>query len=240
MKLEQVSIRAWVLLNQIKNESGKDIEFHFHRYLRDIYSDNSKYLCCLKAGQIGFSTMAILKTIWLSRNYGMNIGYILPTVEMVQKFVGSKVNGIATQNPIISTWMKDKDSITLKQIDKNYIHYLGAMTERSAIMLSLDMLVADEYDKAPQEILETYDSRLQHSTFGYKWIFSNPTHPDFGVDRFWNMSDKKMWHIKHSCGKEYIMGENCINYTTEQYQCPECKNIITAEEIRMGRWLPTA
>ena len=184
--------------------------------------------------------MAILKTIWLSRNYGINIGYILPTVEMVQKFVGSKVNGIARENPIISTWMKDKDSITLKQIDKNFIHYLGAMTERSAIMLSLDMLVADEYDKAPQEILEIYDSRLQHSNFGYKWVFSNPTHPDFGVDRFWNVSDKKMWHITHDCGKTYVMDESCINYTTEQYVCPECKNVITSEQIRMGSWIATA
>ena len=184
--------------------------------------------------------MAIIKTIWLSRNYGINIGYILPTVEMVQKFVGSKVNGIARENAIISTWMKDKDSITLKQIDKNFIHYLGAQTERSAIMLSLDMLVADEYDKAPQEILEIYDSRLQHSTFGYKWVFSNPTHPDFGVDRFWNLSDKKMWHITHDCGSTYVFDESCINYTTEQYACPECKNVISSECIRMGQWIATA
>lgn len=239
MNLEKVSIRAWIELNQIKTESGKKLDFINHRYLRDIYSDNSKFLCCLKAGQIGFSTMAILKTIWLARNYGVNIGYILPTVEMVQKFVGSKVNAMARENKVISDWMKDKDSVTLKQIDKNFIHYLGAQTERSAIMLSLDMLVADEYDKAPQDILEIYDSRLQHSTFGYKWVFSNPTHPDFGVDRFWQMSDKKMWHITHSCGKTYVMDESCINYTTEKYVCPECKNGISSEEIRMGKWVAT-
>ncbi len=240
MNLEKVSIRAWILNNQIKTESGKDLDFHNHRYLRDIYSDTSKYLVCLKAGQIGFSTMAILKTIWLARNYHINVGYILPTVEMVQKFVGSKVNGIASQNPVIGQWMKDKDSITLKQIDNNFIHYLGSQTDRSAIMLSLDMLVSDEHDKSPQDILEVYDSRLQHSDFGYKWVFSNPTHPDFGVDRFWQMSDQKKWYITHSCGVRFIMTESCINYTTQEYQCPECKNLITSEEIRMGEWLSTS
>lgn len=239
MLLEQVSIHAWINNNEIKTETGKKLDFHTHRYLFDIYRDNSKYIACLKAGQIGFSTMAILKTIWLSRNRGINIGYILPTVEMVQKFVGSKVNGIARENTIISKWMKDKDSITLKQIDRNFIHYLGAMTERSAIMLSLDMLVADEYDKAPQEILEIYDSRLQHSEFGYKWVFSNPTHPDFGVDRFFQMSDKKMWHITHSCGKTYVMDESCIDYQAEIYRCPSCHEEISAEEIRMGEWIAT-
>jgi hypothetical protein len=240
IKLEQISIREWILKNKIRTESGQFLDFHNHRYLRQIYSDNAKYLCCLKAGQIGFSTMAILKTIWLAKNMGIDIGYILPTADMVNKFVGSKVNRMAQQNPVIESWMKDKDSITQKQIDENYIHYLGAMTDRSAIMISLDMLVADEYDKAPQEILEIYDSRLQHSKYGYKWVFSNPTIPEFGVSRFWNISDQKKWHITHSCGKKYVMDESCINFTSEIYQCPHCQGVITSEEIRMGEWIPTA
>lgn len=170
----------------------------------------------------------------------MNIGYVLPTVDMVNDFVGSKVNPIANKNPIIGEWMKDKDSIKLKQIGDNFIFYQGAQTERSAIMKTFDMVIGDEFDKSPQEVLEQYDSRMQHSDRGWKWVFSNPTHPDFGVDKFWHMSDKKMWHITHSCGKKYVMDETTINYTTEQYVCPFCKNIITDEERRMGEWLPTA
>lgn len=240
MLLDNLSIHSWIQTNQIKTETGKPLDFHTHRYLFDIYRDESPYLCCIKAGQIGFSTMAILKTIWLSRNKHIDVGYILPTVEMVQKFVGSKVNRMSQQNPIIQQWMKDKDSITQKQIDENYIFYLGAQTDRSAIMLSLDMLVADEYDKAPQDILEIYDSRLQHSSFGYKWVFSNPTIPNFGVDRFWEMSDKKKWHIKHSCKEIYVLDESCIDYQAEIFRCPKCKEEITDENRRMGEWFPTA
>lgn len=239
MLLSQVSIHSWINENKIKTESGQELDFHNHRYLFDIYADRSKYLCCIKAGQIGFSTMAILKTIWLARNLHIDVGYILPTVEMVQKFVGSKVNRMSQQNPIIQEWMKDKDSITQKQIDENYIFYLGAQTDRSAIMLSLDMLVADEYDKAPQEILEIYDSRLQHSKHGYKWVFSNPTLPDFGVDRFWAISDKKMWHVKHACGETFVLDESCIDYAKEIFACPTCKGEITDEERRMGEWMAT-
>ena len=239
MLLSQISIISWINEHQIKTETGQELDFHSHRYLYDIYRDNSKYLCCLKAGQIGFSTMGILKTIWLAANRKLDVGYILPTVDMVQKFVGSKVNRMAQQNPVIEKLMKDKDSITQKQIGENYIHYLGAMTERSAIMLSLDMLVADEYDKAPQEILEIYDSRLQHSKFGYKWVFSNPTRPDYGVDKFWAISDQKKWHITHNCGKNYVMDESCIDYTNEMYVCPHCHSEISSEEIRMGEWVAT-
>lgn len=226
--------------HNIKLETGQPLDFEVHRYLLDIYLDNSKYLACLKAGQIGFSTMAILKTLWMANYKHIEIGYILPTVEMVQKFVGSKVNRLAQQNQVIANWMKDKDSVTQKQIGESYIYYLGAMTDRSAIMISLDMIVADEYDKAPQEILEIYDSRLQHSKFGYKWVFSNPTIPEFGVDNFWRISDKKKWHINHSCGKKFVFDEACIDYEAKMFKCPLCHGEITDEQRRMGEWIATA
>ena len=101
MLLSQVSIHAFIQENAIKTENGKPLDFTTHRYLFYIYRDTSPYLVCLKAGQIGFSTMAILKTIWLCKNRRLNVGYVLPTVEMVQKFVGSMVNPMAQQNAII-------------------------------------------------------------------------------------------------------------------------------------------
>jgi hypothetical protein len=238
--IEHLSIHAWILGNTLKTETGKLLDFYTHRYLYDIYADDSKYLCCIKAGQIGFSTMGIIKTIWLARNRHIDVGYILPTVDMVQKFVGSKVNRMAQQNPVIEGWFKNKDAVNQKQIDENYIFYLGAQTDRSAIMVSLDMLVADEYDKSPQDILEIYDSRLQHSTHGLKWVFSNPTMPNFGVSNFWEMSDKKVWHLKHSCGAIFPFEENCVDYTAEIYRCPHCKEEISDECRRMGEWIATA
>lgn len=238
--IQHKNIIAWILNHNIKTETGQDFDLEDHRYLIDIYLDNSKELACLKAGQIGFSNMAILKTLWKSHYQKMEIGYILPTVEMVEKFVSSKVNRLAQQNPIIGSWMKDKNSISQKQIGDSFIFYLGAQTDRSAIMLTLDGLVADEYDKAPQNILETYDSRLQHSKIGFKWVFSNPTIPDFGVDKFWRISDKKKWHIKHSCGLEFVFDEACIDYETASYRCPTCRVVITRDEIRFGKWIATS
>lgn len=234
--LEDYSIHAFIQKYGIKTENGKPLDFKTHRYLFDIYRDNSKHLVCIKAGQIGFSTMAIIKTIWFAKNKKFNIGYILPTVEMVQKFVGSKVNPMAQQNPAIHTLMKDKDSVTQKQIGGNFIHYLGSQTDLAAIMLSLDMLVGDEYDKSPMGTMETYDSRLQHSEHGYKWIFSNPTIPDFGVDKQYTASDQKKWHVTHGCGFRFPFLEECIDYKAEIYRCPACKGEITDEERRMGDW----
>lgn len=240
MLLEKLSIHAWINSNAIKTESGQVLDFHNHRYLFDIYRDNSPLLCCTKAGQIGFSTMAILKTIWLAYNKRMRIGYVLPTADMSQKFVSSKVNPISQQNRVIASWMKDKDAVEQKQIGQGFIHFVGAQTPTAAIMLTMDMLILDEYDKARQDILEMFNSRLQHSIYKWKWIFSNPTIPDFGVDRFWQISDQKKWHIKHSCKEIYVLDESCIDYEAEIFRCPKCKGEINDENRRMGEWVATA
>lgn len=240
MLLDSLSIHSFIQTNQIKTESGQVLDFHNHRYLFDIYRDNSPLLCCTKAGQIGFSTMAILKTIWLAYNKKMRIGYVLPTADMSQKFVSSKVNPITQQNRIIASWMKDKDAVEQKQIGQGFIHFVGAQTPTAAIMLTMDMLILDEYDKARQDIIEMFNSRLQHSIYKWKWIFSNPTIPDFGVDRFWNISDKKKWHIKHSCGEIYVLDESCIDYEAEIFRCPFCQQEINNENRRMGEWVATS
>lgn len=238
--LEQVSIHNWIQTHQIKTESGEPIDFHIHRYLYDIYRDNSPFLCCIKAGQIGFSTMAIIKTIWLAKMKSLRVGYVLPTADMAQKFVGSKVNPMTAENKVIASYMSNKDAVEQKQVGKGFIHYVGAQTPNSAIMLTMDMLICDEYDKAPQQILEMFDSRLQHSKYKWKWVFSNPTIPNFGVDRYWEMSDKKIWHIKHSCGEIYPLDESCVDYVSESYRCPLCKELITDEQRRKGEWAATA
>ncbi len=243
--LEQLSIHAWINNNNIRTENGELLDFKTHRYLFDIYRDDSENLCCIKAGQIGFSTLAILKTIWLAGGKNQRIGYILPTESMVEKFVGSKVNPMIQENPVILRLAKDKDTIKQKQIGKGFIHYVGAQTPTSAIMLTMDRLVIDEYDKAPQNILELFNSRLQHAKNAKKWVFSNPTLPNFGVDRFWEISDKKTWHVKHlanglGCKQIFSLDENCVDYQAEIYRCPKCKGEITDEDRRKGEWLATA
>lgn len=226
--------------NRIKTESGEPIDFRAHRYLYEPYRDNSPLLCCIKAGQIGFSTMAILKTIWLARNRAMRIGYVLPTESMAQKFVSSKVNPMTLENKVIASYMNSKDAVEQKQVGKGFIHYVGAQTPHNAIMLTMDMLICDEYDKSPQNIMEMFESRLQHSKYKWEWVFSNPTIPNYGVDRYWEMSDKKIWHVRHSCGSIYPLDESCIDYAREMFACPSCHGEITDDQRRMGEWAPTA
>lgn len=240
MILDQISIHSWIQNNAIKTETGESLDFYKYRFMFDIYADRSDLICCMKCAQIGFTTYEILKTAHECKNEGIDILYVLPTADDVKRFSGGKTNKIIAQNPILESWTKDKDSIEQKQFGKNTVYYQGSWTERAALMITAKKLVVDEYDRCKQDIIQQYDSRLQSIANPKKAFFSNPSFPDFGVDKFYKQSDQKKWHITHSCGERYIMDEDCIDYTVEKFICPFCKQEITDKERTMGEWIATS
>lgn len=240
MLLDQISIHSWIQNNQIKTETGDVLDFSKYRFLYDIYADRSRLICCKKCAQIGFTTFEILKTAHDAKYQKIDILYVLPTADDVKRFSGGKTNKIISHNPILQTWTNDKDSIEQKQFGQNTIYYQGSWTERAALMITAKKLVVDEYDRCKQNIVEQYDSRLQSIADPQKAYFSNPSLPDFGIDKFYKLSDQKKWHITHSCGKRYVMDETCVDYKAEMYRCPHCSKEILDEERRMGEWIATS
>lgn len=239
MNLSQISIHAWIQEHQIRNEAGNPIDFRDHLFLFDIYADNSAKLVCFKAAQIGFSTMAILKSLWLAKTQGLDIIYTMPTASDMKDFVGGKVNRLITQNPILLEYVKDKDSIEQKQIGDSIIYYRSTWTERAAIAVSSDLNIHDEEDRSNQSVIQQYASRLQHSSRKWEWHFSNPSVEGNGVSRYWSLSDQKHWFITcGGCGREqYLSWPESIDTRKRCYQCKHCKRELTRDERRVGRWV---
>ena len=239
MKLADISIHAWIQENQIKNEQGIPIDFKDHLFLYDIYADTSQKLVCYKAAQIGFSTMAILKSLWLAKMRKMDIIYTMPSSSDMKDFVGGKINRIISQNPILLNYVKDKDSIEQKAVGESIIYYRGTWTEQAAIAISSDLNIHDEEDRSKQAVIQQYASRLQHSKHKYEWHYSNPSVEGNGVSRYWSQSDQKHWFIKcGGCKKEqYLSWPESIDQERKCFQCKECKKELTQEERRVGRWI---
>lgn len=236
MLIDQISVHAWIANNQIRTETGDILDFKKYRFMFEVYADRSNFMCCAKCAQIGFTTYEILKTAHECKNERIDIIYVLPTADDVKKFSGGKTNKIIAQNPDLQSWTKDKDSIEQKQFGQNTIYYQGSWTERAALMITAKKLVVDEYDRCKPQIVEQYDSRLQSIANPKKAFFSNPSIPDFGIDKWYKISDMKKWNVTHSCGKRFIMDERCVNYDLLIYQCPHCQGEITDDERIMGEW----
>lgn len=239
MKLSDVSIHAWIQENRIKNEGGVDIDFRNHLFLFDIYSDVSPKLVCYKAAQIGFSTMAILKSLWLSKHKRIDSIYTLPTANDVKDFVGGKVNRIIAQNFILQNYVKDKDSVEQKRVGDNVIYYRGTWTEKAALMVSSDLNIYDEEDRSKQQVIQQYSSRLQHSSKKWEWHFSNPSVEGNGVSRYWSLSTQSHWFItcRGCTSEQYLSWPESLDMARKCFICKECKKELSNEERRVGRWI---
>lgn len=239
-ELENINLHAFIKNNDIKTENGLPLDFVTYRYLIDIYADESDNICAMKGAQIGFTTYEIIKSAHETRNENIDCIYVLPTADDVKKFSGGKTNRIIANNPIFQSWTEDKDSVEQKRFGKATIYYLGSWTERVALMISARKLIVDEYDRCKGDVVEQYDSRLQFQVKPKKAFFSNPSLPDFGIDKIYKQSDQKKWHITHGCGAKFPLTEECVDYKTEEYVCPICHREITDEERRLGEWVATS
>lgn len=229
----------WIKEYDVKNEQGLAIDFYNHLYLYDLYNDFSPLQVIPKAGQVGFSTTAIIKTLLACNYKKMDAIYTLPTVADVHQFVGGKVNRIIAQNPILQSWVKDKDSVDQKSVGDNLIYYRGTYTERAAIMVSSDLNVYDEVDRSKQDVVDQYHSRLQHSKHKMEWYFSNPSVPNNGVDKYWQRSDQMHWFIKCSrCNyRQYLKWPDSIDMDKQIYVCRSCHQQLRDEDRRVGQWV---
>ena len=236
VEASEKDIFSFLLFNEIKNDQGQLLDFKEHAYLLDIYDDFTPKQAILKAAQIGFSTTANIKALWLAKNKGMDIIYSLPSSADIKDFVSGKTNRLIVNNPIFQQWTEDKDSIEQKHVGGSVIYFRGTWTERAAIAIPADLYISDETDRSKQDIVTQYKTRLQHSKWGWEWYFSNPSVPGHGVDRYWQESDQKHWFIKcEGCNEwQYLTMEN-ICYNPEAYfGCKKCKKEI---DRHRGKWV---
>lgn len=243
-RLSEISIHAFIVENSIKNETGQKIDFKDHMFLFEPYRDFSPKLVLIKAAQIGATTMELLKVMWGVRNKRLDAIYTLPTYEDVNTMVGSKLNRIIAQNPILQQWTKDRDTIDQKQIGENYIHFRGTWTQKAAIMVSSDWNLYDEIDASKPDVVEQYATRLQHSKYKYEHYFSHPSAQGTGIDKFWEKSDQKHWFIRcGQCGVEqYLEWPGSIDNgeygkILPYFKCKECGANISDDDRRRGRWV---
>lgn len=236
----------WILDNEFINENQKPFEFDNHRYMIQPYSDNSPDQVIMKSAQVGWSVLAILKSIHAAKLRRMNVIYVLPTRNASRDFVIPKVNPMIDRNPVIRDIVKGTDSTSLKQVGDRWIYFRGAFHKGEAISTTADLVVSDEHDISDQGVLTIYQSRLQASEYGYFWRFSNPTLPGFGVHELWQESDQMHWFVTcPHCKHEWYMGferddiekNHYVDRERLIYACGACHGEIDTTSRQNGEWV---
>lgn len=245
-------------------KAGK-LDFSDHRFLEDVYRDTHPEIVILKGAQLGFSTWAIIRTLWMALTFPCSIIYTFPTKDDVSTYTASRINPVVNGSQYVKDRILDVDSVRVKQFSKHppqkgvaqigvsTVYFNGAQTEKDATTVDADMLVHDEEDRANPQIIEQYQSRLDHSKFKWKIRLSTPTRPGFGVSKGYDQSDRRKWLIRCSaCNKEFPMGDDITTWDrnlepktweevehgyTAKFVCHYCGAEITDEQRINGRWV---
>lgn len=236
--ITKLSILAWVLQKQIKNEKGEPLEFQDRAFLLDILTDWSQEICWKKCSQVGGSIIFNVKALFALENFGFNIIYTMPTDGDVEDFVKTKTNPLIVSN---SDQFKgvSQDSIHLKQVGDRFMHFKGTISKTAAISTSADLLIHDEISRSDQTIIEMYKSRLKASRYKARWLFSNPTTEKDILDQKWKISDQKEWCVTCDNGhEEFLRWPESVDQSAKGYICYICNAVITDTQRRRGRWVP--
>jgi len=194
---------------------GKAFSWDHHEYLIEPYRDAHPFQVEMKAAQLGLTTKAILRALYLCR-YGdvRGVLYLFPSRTDVLDFSRSRVAPLIEENPeTIGKWLRDTDSAGLKQVGNAFLYLRGMQSRVGLKSIPVDFTVFDELDEAPQNAMDMAMERMGHSEHRLVLQLSNPTLPDYGVDKAFQETDQRYWLLR--C-------EKCGEHTCLEDTFPEC------------------
>ncbi len=235
---------AFVYANNLVNENSIPITFRQHKFLVVPYMEESRRLVVKKCSQIGYSTLAIIKSFHLAKYKKANVIYTLPSKSIVRDFVLPKVMPLIESNPVLAGMIGQNDNISLKSVGDRFIYFRSSWEPSSAIAISSHVLINDEVDRSNQQSLSTYRTRLDAALLdrpdlGWHWKFSNPSIEGYGVDEEYQKSDQKHWMTKCSrCNNWQTMSfPESINIKTKEFICVKCEGVLSNDDRRNGQWV---
>lgn len=169
--------------------------------VRCIAVDSPKHLFLAGVGMIPThnTEVQIRKFLaFLARHRGTSGIFTFPNMTMFQRNSKTRIRPIVAQRAFANTGIDDERpsrSMNLYEINGSFAHIMG-MTEGEATSTPADILFHDELDLSPSANIALFQSRLQNSDFRITQKFSTPTHPGFGIDASFSVSDKRAFLCK--------------------------------------------
>ncbi len=238
---EPESFSSWCVNTPIILD-GRNFDFEKHEYLRTPYQDDHPDQTEMKSTQMGLSSKAMLKVIYGARYTGYRgILYLFPSRTDVTEFSKGRVDPLIKDNPeSIGRWLQDTDSANLKRVWNAFLYFRGMKSTIGLKSVPVDFLVMDELDEAPQQSMKYAMARMAHSEFKHVLKLSNPSLPDYGIDKAFKETDQRYWLLKcPKCGKYNCMEDlfpDCLREVKDKVirACKKCKSELNPS---VGNWV---
>jgi hypothetical protein len=232
---------------------GAPLDFISHKYLVQIYQDQSPNITYKKSAQTGLTEKNISEAMWLVDQFKENALYLFPTSGTISDIVQERVDEPINNSPYLASVSgrskkimgKQADKIGLKRMSKGFIYFRGANASTQITSVPADIIFVDELDRMEPENVPYFTKRLGHSSRKWQRWFSTPTVPNYGIDELYNKTCQYVWHVKcNHCGQgqELTFWDNIkydINIETivnPHFECQFCHKTFVPYELE-GEWI---
>ena len=184
---------------------GKPFTYERHEYLRVPHQDNHPFIVEMKAAQMGITTKAMLRALYGMRFKGYRgVLYLFPSRTDVLDFSKSRISPLIDENPdSIGKWLRETDSAGLKQVWNSFLYLRGMKSRVGLKSIPVDFVIFDELDEGPPSAVDMAMERMSHSEFKEVLKLSNPSLPDYGIDKAFQETDQCCWLLKCPKCNEY-------------------------------------
>ena len=221
---------------------GKPFTFEKHEYLREPYADNHPDQTFMKAAQLGLTSLAMLRAIYAARYRRLKgILYLFPSRSDVIDFSKGRVTPLIEDNPdSIGSWIRETDAAGIKQVWSCFLYFRGMRSRPGLKSVPIDFLIMDELDEAAQNAVDMAMERMAHSEFKEVLKLSNPSLPDYGIDKAFQETDQRYWLLKCSkCGASTCLEDtfpDCLMCTNGRVirACQKCGAELNPS---IGEWV---
>jgi hypothetical protein len=236
MVLATANCGYWAILNKIK--LGSNIfTFDDHPYQIEPMESDARRVCVMKGTQGGFTEVEVLKSLhgMIFGHYPQGVLYLFPTSDDVGEFSKARFGPLITANKesigkYVKTGGKGTDTTSLKKVADAFLYLRGARLTQTVgdetasespklRSIPVDKVVFDEVDLMDEDVQAKALARMGHSKVKEEVYISNPTIPDFGIDKVFQQSDQRHWFRK--C-------ESCNEWTCAELEFPNCVKLNDA------------
>ena len=250
-KMEGISAVHWVESNRIVLANGDTYTFEQRPYLIGPLSSVSRLKCVRKARGLGFSETLILWSIHGTSQgvYRQGVQYVFPTETAMREFVQSRFNVVLRRNAWLRAIVRDTDTTYFKRVGESNLFMNGGvlttnieglqketMTFRSK---QVDCAVIDELDMFDDanDVVGSALTSMKNSPTKSVIAISNPSIPNYGIDRLFQGSNQNYWYrqCKSGCGTLTCPDKEFPDLIDKGgCHCVKCGSNL----VYRGRWIP--
>lgn len=190
---------------------------------------------------MGLTSKAMLKTIYcLQFKRYRGVLYLFPSRSDVLDFSKGRISPLIEENESIGRMVRDTDSAGIKAIGNGFLYLRGMKSRVGLKSVPADFIIFDELDEAPQNSVDMAMERMAHSEFKEVLKLSNPTLPDYGIDKAFQETDQRYWLLKcEKCGESTCLEDTFPDCLLEVdgrviLACSKCKAELNPA---LGEWV---